>query len=353
MNVLIIGPHTPLIGGISTHNQRFAQWLLAQGVETQVLDLHYNGTEKQDDTVIDLPRGMVRRLLAIIKIAQQTSSDTLVHFHVAVLNKFKWVAPFLLWLFRKNPKVLTLHAGELTWQRMGFVTNAYTRWVFKHFRKLVAVNTEIEDYLTKNLNVPQKKIVVIPAFIRQPPNPDLIPNKISQLVGKKILVVTSGALQNIYRHDTMIDCIEKLAPAKYAFIFAFYSRSESEYAQRIKARLATLDNVIVFHNLAPEVYVSIVSVCDIYVRTTITDGDSLAVREAEDLGLTIFASDNVWRPPSCKLFSLNDAATLLELFREYEQQSPVSRQEIAPSEELSNADRLFGVYKKITHNVID
>lgn len=347
MKVLQIGPYPPYLGGISIHVQRFVRWLLEHNIDVHVLDLHYNGPEQRDNFVFALRKNRLGQLPSILKIARQIPPDTLVHFHVAVLNQFKWIAPFLLFLFRRNPKVISLHAGELTWQQTKPIVGLYYSQLFRQFDHFVPVNIELAEYLTDRFGIAEDRITVIPAYIRQEPDPDLIPPEIQELAGKKRLVITSGDLLNNYHHDTLIDCIDQLDPDRYAFVFAFYFDSDPEYAQRIQARLAPHRNVIIYHNLPPEVYVSIVSVCDIYVRTRVTDGDSIAVREAEDFGLTVFAGDTVWRPSSCKLFSLADSSSLLKLFKEYEKTGSPSNNSKLIGQKQTNADRLFEVYERV------
>jgi glycogen(starch) synthase len=350
MEVLIIGPHPPYLGGIAIHNQRYAQWLGAHGVEVKILDLYYRGHEKQPDIVIDLPSMGILRLQKIIAVARKTPPDTIVHLHIAMLNKFKWIAPILVGLFRRQSKVITLHAGELAHENHSFLFRKYLHWLFRRFEHIIPVNDEISAFLTETIGIPREDITVIPAYIHQMADQSLLPNQIAQLAGKKTLVITSGSLNPLYNYEPLIECIKELDKSKYAFIFAFYFEGNPEYKTTILGLLESLENVITFQGLQPETYLSIVSACDIYVRTTKNDGDSLAIREAVDLGLTVFAGDTVWRPPECELFSLTDSASLLGLFKKYEQNASVKEQASLIRTGQTNADRLFQVYERVSHN---
>ena len=53
-------------------------------------------------------------------------------------------------------------------------------------------------------------------------------------------------------------------------------------------------------------YASLLSYSDIMIRATATDGDSLSVREALDLGVRVIATDCVDRPVGVLLFKYND-----------------------------------------------
>jgi glycosyltransferase involved in cell wall biosynthesis len=46
--------------------------------------------------------------------------------------------------------------------------------------------------------------------------------------------------------------------------------------------------------------------CDLFVRPTNTDGDSVSIREALHLGLPVVASDAVSRPEVCSIFATRD-----------------------------------------------
>jgi len=340
MRVLMIGPYPPRIGGISTHVQRMVSFLQNRGHDVKVLDYLGSPTGVPSE-VITLPSNLLLKALSLIRIAASTPSDTVVHMHIAVMTLFKWVAPLLLLLFWRQPKILSLHAGALVdeighpWQR------GYVRWITGRYDRIVAVSASLAGAIAE-LGIPQERIAVIPAFIPAKPDKDMIPEEIRTIAGTRILIVTSGAISSVYDHDVLIDCIEQLPSEKYAFVFAFYAQPNPECERRIKNRLMKLDNVFAYNGLSPEQF----SVCDIYVRTSTVDGDCVAIREAESLGLTVFASDSVWRPEFCQLFPLENSRALLDLFLRYKPPTEPIRHEI--TDEHSNAAKLYRIYQDLT-----
>ena len=50
--------------------------------------------------------------------------------------------------------------------------------------------------------------------------------------------------------------------------------------------------------------------CEVFVRPTLADGDSVSVREAIALGRVVVASDVGTRPPEARLVPAGDAAAL-------------------------------------------
>jgi hypothetical protein len=54
--------------------------------------------------------------------------------------------------------------------------------------------------------------------------------------------------------------------------------------------------------LSPQAFLAVLDSSDIYIRTALRDGDSVAVREALALGNKVYATDCVQRPSGCVLF---------------------------------------------------
>ena len=50
--------------------------------------------------------------------------------------------------------------------------------------------------------------------------------------------------------------------------------------------------------------------CDMLLRTTLYDGDSISVREALHLGTPVIATDNGMRPSGCDLFPISNLDAL-------------------------------------------
>ena len=55
-----------------------------------------------------------------------------------------------------------------------------------------------------------------------------------------------------------------------------------------------------------------IAACDVFLRTTLYDGDSVSVREALDLGAPVIATDNGMRPAGCDLIPISNLAALEE-----------------------------------------
>lgn len=340
MNILLIGPYPPPLGGNSVHIQRLLSLLQAAHHRVKVLDIFStNHAASKPAEVLVLTGGVLRKLAKLRAAASNTPPDTIVHIHVSAMRRFKWFAPLLLVLFWRQPKVITIHSGSFIEQTSTTWIRLYVKQILRWFSQIIVVNEEQIQHL-KTLGIPLEKIDVIPAFL--PPTPDIsgIPPEITTARGNKMLAVTSGYLTPIYHYDLLIDCIAQLDPQKYHFIFSFYNTIDPEYKAHIYGRLEQLNNVSISHDLPPNVFAGILSQSDVYVRTTLTDGDAVAVREALYFNKTVFASDCVKRPAACHLFKTGDSQDLLRLFSDKAENH--AQQEAAETQ----FQRILTVYEK-------
>lgn len=345
MHILIIGPYPPPLGGNSVHIQRLMLLLQAANHCVKVLDiLSENPATSQPEEVLSLSGSAIRKLVGLLSVSWSTPRDTIIHIHVSAMGRFKQIAPLLLILFWRQPKVITIHSGSFIQQVSTSWLQFYIKQILCCFNGIIVVNDEQAEYL-KTLRIPPEKINVIPAFLPPAPDTSSVPDQIAAVVGKKILVVTSGYLTPLYNYDLLIDCIERLDQDAYHFVFAFYNTVDSPYEAHISERLALFPNVTVMRDQSPGVFAGVLSQSDIYVRATHSDGDAVAIREALYFNKTVFASDCVKRPDACKLFISGDSSDLMRLFLS---DHPVVFQASEPY-----FQRILNVYHKVQNTISD
>lgn len=347
MQILLVGAYPPPIGGNSIHIQRLHRCLLESSIPAQVIDygLPLDKSQAQIEGVHRLPASFRGKIARLVQLARATRVGTVVHFHVSALGRFRWVAPLLLFLFRHHPKVITIHSGSFVAETNTLVGRRYLGWLLPHFQHIITVNAAQAHFL-ESLGIAADKLVVIPPFLQELPNPALLPTSVAHLRTGRTTVITSGYTTRLYNYDVLIDCIERLDAARYHFIFAWYGEQDEEYEAHLGARLAGRSNVLILRDLPSQTFVTVLNQCDLYVRTTLTDGDAQAVREALFLGKTVFATDCVKRPPACHLFPQHDSAALLRLFEQYEAgQFGSALQSPTPGSTAGNFERLLEIYQ--------
>lgn len=313
MNILIIGPYPPPLGGNSVHVQRLHALLQASGYKSHVLNVFSMSSENSDFPEVTNIVPKWRNVQKIIQFALKTRLNTVVHIHVSAMRRFRWFAPVLLLLFIRQSKIITIHSGSFSVNSNKVVI----RIILFLFSHIITVNDTQKKWLL-DIGIDQKKISVIPAFIPEVISDDPIPKDIEQVAQQKTLVITSGYLTELYNYEILINIIKYLPVQKYHFIFAFYNIIDKNYQHHLMNLLCNHPNVTILYDQNPRVFVKILSKCDIYVRATKTDGDAVAIREALYLGKFVFASDSVQRPDECFLFNGNHEDSLLDLFKKYD-----------------------------------
>jgi len=344
MQVLLIGPYPPPIGGISVHIQRMLTQLSEGGHEASVLDYTapHEGKAAIHENLIQLPAAPLAKVTTLFKIAYRLTKRALVHIHIADLERFIWAGPLLVVLFWRQKKIISLHSGSFIARTNHWRGRLFVRLLLSTFQHIVAVNVEQQTYLL-NLGFPANKVSVIPAFIPQKPDDSLTPQALKERSAQKTVVLASGYLTPLYNYDGLITCISQLPTEEYLFVFAFYHETDPAYETHVMARLADLPNVIILRNQPPDVFIALMARCHIYVRPTMADGDAVAIREALSLNKQVFASDVVKRPSGTQLFPPHDADRLLALF--LQQRDDPEHTTVGAGE--SNFDKLLAIYEMI------
>jgi glycogen synthase len=346
VDILLVGAYPPPIGGNSVHVQRLSRALAGHGHAVQVLDYVSSSEVKQPPVgveLITLPNEFSARISRLTRLSRSTPRPTLVHFHVSALRRFRWAAPLLLWLFRRQPLVLTLHSGSFPHEmRTARMWRRYYRYLMRRFTHIIAVGVEQKNCLVE-AGIPAERISVIPAFIPA----DSVSHGASRsefaFPAGRTIVLTSGYLTPLYNYDVLIDSMQQLDADRFHFAFAFYHRRDPAYEPHILQRLAAFPNVTVFRDLRPDEFLGLMAACDVYVRTTLTDGDAVAIREALHFNKPVLATDCVSRPSECALFGTEDADRLAELLRA----DPAAyRAQAQGSQAASPLDRILAVYQR-------
>lgn len=342
LTILLIGAVPPPIGGNTVHVQRLAQLLLQDGHSVTVVDYLGKEATSKPSYVISLPsHSWASKIRRMIRVSRETASDTVVHIHVSAMRRFKWLSPLLLILFRRQHKVITIHSGSFTLSNKDRLSKRFLEWSMNNFDKIILVSSEQGEIMPASMTI-TRKLEYIPAYLPQEVDPSILPNTLKEAVLNKIpIVLTSGYLTPIYNYDILIDCIGKLP--NYLFVFAFYNDRDADYEQHILRRLSHHENVLILHDQTPKVFLSIVNACNIYVRPTTTDGDSVAIREALSLGKLVFASTSVIRPAECHLFSLDNSDSLAQLFHNV----PHIEGHVA-NNKVSNYESILAIYREIS-----
>jgi glycosyltransferase involved in cell wall biosynthesis len=339
LDLVIVGPYPPPLGGVSSHVKRLTAVLEGRGLRVAVLN-HFGHVDARPVSAA-LYRNpifywwQVRRLNAPV-----------VHYHHARLDTLVAVA-----LGRRRhgtAYIVTIHGHGLGRQLEIPLLRTLARWALGRFDEIVAVSPEIGRSVAST--------VVVPAYV-----PDHVAEGAAPEVARfldrpgRTLVVSAyrvrplGSGSDPYGLDLAVDAFLGVARSDPNVRLAIFlaHRAEGRAAERYLSRL--LDRVsqaglggrmavYVGANLAPAFAHDV-----IYLRPSHTDGDAVSVREALARGAPVLASDVVRRPRGAELVPAGDraswvAATERALHR--------ARNGASTEEAAEHLDALFDLYAR-------
>jgi glycosyltransferase involved in cell wall biosynthesis len=263
----------------------------------------------------------VQRLLVFSRIAVQAAlaPQPVVHCHAVTAANLLGNG-LVLGLGRLGGKkvVLTLHAGDLleVLTNGGSLKHTLAHRFVGMAHAVTAVTPDLSDAVRA---LGARQVSYIPNAFRDfddSADGDRVPEDTLRFIESHHPVVALvGAMRPVYGVDIFLKALSQVRadyPEIGAIIIAFKS-VEPNYRAQIERLVSSLSlhNAVIFPQQLPNV-LAVVSLADLFVRPTLQDGDSMAVREAQSLGVPVVASRVGFRPEPVVLFRPGDAADLAE-----------------------------------------
>jgi glycosyltransferase involved in cell wall biosynthesis len=330
LDLLILGPVPPPLGGISVHVSRLVPLLLNAGLEVGVLN-HFSSTEMS--FVIG---ALKRNPLNYYRLPKRIPARV-VHYHHSHWSMLMAVA--LGKGRRRSRYVLTAHGTDLPRRlnsRVPLLRSA-TRWALRRFDAIIVVNPHIRVAIQDHVG--ERPIEVLPAFIEAQAEESPYEASIETfLSGGPILLVPAFRVQflpdgrDMYGLDTVGAAFAVIARERPELRLVFFiaerprGRKAAKHLQRVVRQMedaGVRDRVLIAFGLplTPAFRHNAV-----VVRATRIEGDALSVREALHAEVPVVASDVVDRPPGTVTFSTDDVADLCRALR-HVLDTPRARQE--------------------------
>lgn len=317
LRIQIVGPYPPPQGGISVHVQRLVDNIRAS-CDVEILDPYRRSAD------FDLPfsyracGGSFAIRAMRLGIALIRSSPDIRHLHVSSFRAFA-ILGHLLRPWTSNSVVLgiSIHSGSFPadYEASSPSRKRRLRKIIAGFDFVVAVNDEIAE-IARQAGVPSKRVVTVPAFIPVQYEEDAgLANEVRALnTGGKKIIVASGYGLPLYGYHILLEalkgqleCGRTLVP-----IVCLYNTYDERYCNMIEKEIKELGGMV-FRDLRPDEFFTVLRHCDIFVRPTDRDGDAVSVREALWLGKAVVASDCVERPEGAILFRNLDTGHLRQV----------------------------------------
>jgi glycogen synthase len=315
LDLLLVGPYPPPLGGVSSHVRQVAEATAAAGYRIGVLD-HFGGERTAPPVLAGLRRNPARYLLELGRRRAEV-----VHVHYAGRTSILFAAAAAAARRRRPDErwLLTIHNHSLTPVLGSRLQGHFARTALRQFDEIIAVSGEVRDAVARHL--PGKPVVTVPAYIGlgarggellEPATSAFLGGPGVTLVVSAYRVRTLRGGGDVYGLDVaaraFLELAAELPTLKLALFLAHPPRGwrAKRYLARIRAQLDRdwpgRTRVAVGQPLVPSF-----GRRTVYLRPTRTDGDAVSVREALARHVPVIASDAASRPRGVRVVPLTDA----------------------------------------------
>jgi glycosyltransferase involved in cell wall biosynthesis len=220
--------------------------------------------------------------------------------------------------------------------------------VLRRFDGLVAVNQEIQQFF-RRLGCAEDKIHLISPHAFPILHDDvMLPSELRDFYSTHSpLLLTIGLLEPEYDltlQITLLSHIRKAHPGAGLVIIGSGSL-ETELRFSIDA-LPDKQHIVLAGDVDHAITLRALAECDLFLRTTLYDGDSISVREALHLGKDVIATDNGMRPEGVTIVPVSSLPDVEEAVLARLATHPGGDPAIAPPD-VSNLQSVLDMYREL------
>jgi glycogen(starch) synthase len=310
VRILLVGDYPPPYGGIAVHLQHLTRTLPQEGIHCRVLNIGPNRRLRSPEyDSVRGPREFLRRLILYAR------AGYLLHLFTNGENPKSWMLTLLVGLAGRilgTPAVVTITSGGApaylasagSWLR--FTARVAVALPAAVVCRTQAIADALRPWRTGNLSV-------IPAFslarlraAERPPE-----DVIAFALAHSPLLVSVAILRREYDLPTLLQAFRDLRKQHPAAGLVIVGGGEDEARVRELIELWQLGEAVLLTGwVTHETCLAIIREADLFVRTTLYDGDASSVREALALGVPVVASRTDFRPAGPTLFTPGDPEAL-------------------------------------------
>ncbi len=304
---MVVAAFPPPQGGITVHAERLCHLLARSGWSVEAYETSRRGTEAPK-----FPFGYHcgNRLSTMIRLlrAARKHERGVVHIHISAGGRAWLMFPGVALLAGPKAVLLTVHSGSFP-KRIADATaceRSMFRVGFRRVSRVIAVSQAIRDTLAKRCGIAEHRISVIPAFLKAPGE-----SVCDKPTAERGVFLASGFATSTYFWEGLLNAAWPLADIR-ELVLAFYTRYDHPYFNNLLELInrSYPFKLTIHRDLTSSEFQREMLRASVFVRPTLTDGDSVALREALALGKRVVASDAVPRPAGCLLFRSGDVDAL-------------------------------------------
>jgi glycogen synthase len=310
MHVVQLGPYPPPQGGVQANLVAIHRYLKAQGVRSSVINLTRYRKDDHDDVYFpESAAGVFGRIAAL--------RPTILHLHIGGDITGRLLALGLacsVWPGAKS--VLTFHSGGYPASAEGRTAGRETvrGFVLRRFSRLIAVNPQLGELFSR-FGADSGRIRVIAPHALTGVRPGTkMPEEIERFfAAHQPVLISMGWLEPEYDYSLQIRTLGKIRARhpRAGLLILGAGRLEADLRREIAATQSA-DAVLMAGDVAHEVAMAALERSQVFLRTTLYDGDSVSVREALHLGVPVVATNNGMRPAGVILMRDSSSEALSE-----------------------------------------
>lgn len=310
MNILLMGAFPPPYGGVQVHMVELRDHLRRNGHNCVGINLTKHRKANADGVFYP------RTALGVLWLLCRLEYDV-IHLHIGGDLPMRFIVLCLLCSWIPGKRVfLTFHSGGYSSSDEAKAAGPATirGFVLRQLDGLIAVNNDIADVFLRYGALPNRVHVISPwtspsALPRGP-----IPEDLQHFLrAHSPLLTTVGLLEPEYDLALQIDALEKVrAQWPQAGLVIVGSGSLEESLRRQIRGKPYGDHVRLCGDVPRPATLRLIEGSNIFLRTTLYDGDALSVREALHLGVPTIATDNGMRPEGVLLIPVSNAEMLVQ-----------------------------------------
>lgn len=331
MKILLIGPYPPPHGGVSVHLAGIARQLAAAGIAHEVLDT--SRVQNWGAFAVSLIRFGL--------------SGWMLHFHSNGHNWKDWTIACVCGVVGRlrAGSILTLHSGLAPeyLARASLPMRSAVRLTCALQLRVIAVSEPIRKSL-QSIGVAGDSIDVAEAClgIGHSQSGVLNTNLAGWIRDHRPLLSTALFFRPEYGFDTLVAALGRLVRRYPELGCVVMGSGEDRMSAEQRVREAGLEGNIYFAgDVEHETCLTLMSLSDVFVRSTLRDGDSISVREALALGRPVVASRTAFRPRGTTLFDPGDAAGMAAAV-----ELAVQADRCEGDAQSGSIDRLMAIYRQ-------
>lgn len=347
MRVVQLGPFPPPHGGVQTNLVSIREFLQKRGLPSFVINLTRHRKSKANGVFFPkTPLGVAWHLW--------TLEYEIIHIHIGGKISLRLLGLGLFCSLIPGRKVvLTFHSGGYPSSSEGRSAAPRTLggFVFRRFDRLIAVNREIADMFVRFGVEPKRIRLIAPhAVAGCPPGAKLPPVLRGFYENHSPVLLTVGLLEPEYDLPLQMDVLESVRQtfSRAGLVIIGSGSLESQLWEQ-RAAKPYAEHILITGDVPHAATVVAIKECDVFLRTTLYDGDSVSVREALHFGVPVVASDNGMRPEGVTLFAISDREGLRQAIDRHLRNATSRSNSSEARPTLENAQAVFELYSELLH----